>query len=75
MTVIALCLCTEACKKKIKAFEEEFERKHGYRVSVEIYFVKLTLTDTAIYYWQIVIFMLEHGLMCNSYPVVFIIVI
>ena len=35
MTAISTCLCAEACKKKIKAFEEEFEQSHGYRVSVD----------------------------------------
>jgi len=37
-------LCAEACKKKIKAFEEEFEQSHGYRVSFECSAVKRAVT-------------------------------
>jgi len=42
-------LCTEACKKKIKAFEEEFEQKHGYLVSAELSIFELTVTETALF--------------------------
>jgi len=37
-------LCAEACKKKIKAFEEEFERRHGFRVSLMCNVVKPAFT-------------------------------
>jgi len=37
-------LCAEACKKKIKAFEEEFEQNHGYRVGVKCSVIELSIT-------------------------------
>jgi len=43
-------LCSEACKKKIKAFEEEFEQNHGYRVGVKCSIVELSITETWCYF-------------------------
>jgi len=37
-------IACEACKKRIKAFEEEFEQQHGYRVSLECCVVKSAIS-------------------------------